>query len=640
MQARQKDLSAETAAASQRLAQRRAASANVERARLRLSLATQLQGVEAEIARLAASASLDVVETMRQARADALGQRRDLAATVAATEADLARLDERLSTMAEAVATIAARLSPEDTSCPVCASQFAVGELLALARSAKVGEDPVVKQLGQLLAERRLALADLDQRVESLERGLADLDRQIAALSTQRAIEADLRQKWLDAGGAPDSTPDRRGAAAQVETLETALAQLDAALSTEPTTEELQGSLAAVEIDIQAEAAKRAALMRRRENLLIQVETTRSVLRRQPDLWAADRGVMVDLAAVRATAADQSAARGTALAEAEARAEAARRRRDSAREVLAGETAALETYQTRLNNLVRRQHTLTENWLQLGLNGEPDPGRLVPRRAALADRKAQLEQLDRRRHRSVEGYRRWLQDEELRVRQQRIEARLAQAGGEGELAMAKQLQSALFIAQRHLAAAQQTRTRVDQIVSRIQEQADIYAEQVLQPLNETIQRFGRALMTRADASIFYTAEHYASRSELRSGVVRTGLDGGMSYLDVNPNLFFSEGQLSALSVSALMAASTTFHWSRWRALLMDDPLQHNDVIHASAFMDLLRQLVSRLNYQVVLSTHDNTEAAFLTRKCESANIPFRACELYPHGDDGLVSEAA
>ena len=48
----------------------------------------------------------------------------------------------------------------------------------------------------------------------------------------------------------------------------------------------------------------------------------------------------------------------------------------------------------------------------------------------------------------------------------------------------------------------------------------------------------------------------------------------------------------------------------------------------------------RLNYQVVLSTHDSAEAAFLTRKCESANIPFRAYELYPYGDDGLVSEAA
>jgi hypothetical protein len=89
-------------------------------------------------------------------------------------------------------------------------------------------------------------------------------------------------------------------------------------------------------------------------------------------------------------------------------------------------------------------------------------------------------------------------------------------------------------------------------------------------------------MTWSDESIIYHAEHYATRSELRPSIERTGPDGTTTQLEMNPNLYFSEGQLSALSVSALLAASTTFSWSRWRALLLDDPLQHNDVIHASA----------------------------------------------------------
>jgi ABC-type nitrate/sulfonate/bicarbonate transport system ATPase subunit len=93
-------------------------------------------------------------------------------------------------------------------------------------------------------------------------------------------------------------------------------------------------------------------------------------------------------------------------------------------------------------------------------------------------------------------------------------------------------------------------------------------------------------------------------------------------------------------VSALFAASTTFQWSRWRCLLMDDPLQHNDVIHASAFMDLVRQLVRCLDYQVIMSTHDSAEAAFLIRKCQSAKIPFIVHELLPPGNGGLISEAA
>lgn len=127
-------------------------------------------------------------------------------------------------------------------------------------------------------------------------------------------------------------------------------------------------------------------------------------------------------------------------------------------------------------------------------------------------------------------------------------------------------------------------------------------------------------MTWSDSSIIYRAEYDAIRSELRSAIIHTDIDGATNKLEINPNYFFSEGQHSALSVSALLAASTTFSWSRWRGLLLDHPLQHNDIIHASAFMDLLRQMVRELGYQIILSTHDRSDAEFLARKCRSAGF--------------------
>lgn len=57
-------------------------------------------------------------------------------------------------------------------------------------------------------------------------------------------------------------------------------------------------------------------------------------------------------------------------------------------------------------------------------------------------------------------------------------------------------------------------------------------------------------------------------------------------------------------------------------------------------MDLIRQMVRELGYQVVLSTHDSTEAEFLVRKCKSAGIPFAIHELVPRGEEGLISEVA
>src|SRR4029450_8878735 len=143
----------------------------------------------------------------------------------------------------------------------------------------------------------------------------------------------------------------------------------------------------------------------------------------------------------------------------------------------------------------------------------------------------------------------------------------------------------------------------------MQSRADDYAERVLEPLNDTIQAFSRSLMTWSDEAIVYKAEHHATRAELRPKAVRAEPDGQVTDLEINPN------QLSALSVRALLAASTNFRWSRWRALLMDGPLPHNDIIHASAFMDQMRQLVRYLGYQVIMSTHDAAEAEFLIRKC-------------------------
>ncbi len=71
---------------------------------------------------------------------------------------------------------------------------------------------------------------------------------------------------------------------------------------------------------------------------------------------------------------------------------------------------------------------------------------------------------------------------------------------------------------------------------------------------------------------------------------------------IDPRLVRSEGQMAALSVSMLCAASLTYPWSRWRGLVLDDPLQRTDIIHAAALSDFVCNLVASQGYQVLLST--------------------------------------
>lgn len=404
--------------------------------------------------------------------------------------------------------------------------------------------------------------------------------------------------------------------------------------------DELRTNLNAVAADLQAETTRAGGLNRGRADALAKIETARAVLQQTPEFWNAANGLIVDAAAAEAAAKDHSVRAAADLAAAQTQAEEARLKRNTLRQELAGVVAALSAASARLNDIVRRRQTMTDTWLASGMGGEPDDARLGAQRSAAANRSNQIVLLTERQRRTISGYRKWLQDEALRERRDRVVQRITDLGADSEGAVTAILAGGVASAQESLRRAQEARNRMDAVVSQMQAQADAYAEGVLQPLNKTIQRFGRALLTWSDASIIYRAEHHASRSELRPSAVRTDAEGRISSLEINPNLFFSEGQLSALSVSALFAASTTFQWSRWRCLLMDDPLQHNDVIHASAFMDLVRQIVRCLDYQVIMSTHDSAEAAFLIRKCQSAKIPFIVHELLPPGNGGLISEAA
>jgi hypothetical protein len=86
----------------------------------------------------------------------------------------------------------------------------------------------------------------------------------------------------------------------------------------------------------------------------------------------------------------------------------------------------------------------------------------------------------------------------------------------------------------------------------------------------------------------------------------------------------------------LCAASTAYPWSRWRALLLDDPLQHNDIIHTAAFVDVMRNMVELNGYQLIMSSHDRGESDFIARKFDAAGLPCSTILLTAPSDKGVV----
>lgn len=612
---------------------RRALADEVTVARRRSQISASLARVSSEISRVSQMVADRDAPAIRERRATLSGQAETALARIASLNDELRQHDDRARGITEAVAEIAHRLTHDDAACPVCATSFPVGQLAELVQRQLAAGTTPVQSIATSLAEARSGLEVLQRQIAEADRELSDVGQLKASLATYRTQQDDLRQQLVESGGVADGKYDD----GDVVVLEEALERLDETLALSPTPEAIAVFLSESEASLKAELAKRSSIQRLLAVASDEIQTARSVLLQHPDFWSVEQGILVDLAEEQVAAEQRARVAGEWVTAARSSLTKACADRDSLKAAEAREAGAIAAANARLDTLAHELQEARARWAASGQTGEPDPIRVAAYRQALLDRDAALSPLGAAIDRLIIGYRKWLQDEQLRKLEAEIAHWVQAARVESEQYCHAHLTLRVEQATKDLQAAQAAKNKVDDVGGRMQELSKAYAGRVLVPLNETIRRFARALMTWSDAAVTYRAEHHATRSELRPNIVRGELDGSTSQLDMNPSLYFSEGQLSALNVAALFAASTTFGWSRWRGLLLDDPLQHNDVIHASAFMDLLRQMVLGLGYQFILSTHDSAEAEFLIRKCRSSGIPYRVHELAPRGARGLVT---
>ncbi|TZG32410.1 AAA family ATPase [Agrobacterium sp. B1(2019)] len=623
-------------AASALRGERNRISGQLESARVRALLSATLRTVRTEIQRLVTMADTLDEPALRDRRMKLSAERISISDEIARLVVELENHDARAQTLAEAVARIAHQLSHDDISCPVCATPFEVGQLKALAVANAAKDTAPAAELGNALAAGKVHQEELNRQLAAVDRGLAEHAQIVTALAAERSREAGLVQQLVEAGGAADTHYDDSA----VTALRASLDAVDQQISERPSQETLDAALAEAQAAIDAERVKRVSLERMLANASSELEAARSLLTQHPELWSTTGGLLVSLAQEEASAQSEALAIGEQLQSDKKLLDEARVTRDTVAAAISREDATLATINAELDKLAEARRELVRRWTQLGQTGDPDRARVAQLRSQITERQSRAETIASAHADLINGLRTWQNDQRLQDRERAIIATINEKQVATEAEATERLQADVSQAQVQLDLAQRARDRMEDVGAKMQSRAEEFADDVLKPLNDTIQRFSRTLMTWSDSSIIYRAEHHATRSELRPAIIHTDTDGTTSQLEINPNYFFSEGQLSALSVSALLAASTTFSWSRWRGLLLDDPLQHNDIIHASAFMDLLRQMVRELGYQVILSTHDSSEAEFLARKCRSAGIPFQVHELLPRGDAGLVSAVA
>ena len=110
------------------------------------------------------------------------------------------------------------------------------------------------------------------------------------------------------------------------------------------------------------------------------------------------------------------------------------------------------------------------------------------------------------------------------------------------------------------------------------------------------------------------------KSKITRNKAKANVFTHINHYETNIASVASEGQMTDLQLSFILAMAKKYSWTSWKALLLDDPIQHHDLVHSAAVFDLLRDYIVNFGYQILFSTHDEVQAKFFSRKLLNEGI--------------------
>jgi DNA repair exonuclease SbcCD ATPase subunit len=600
--------------------------------------ARELERLEKDYqAKMSESAAAETAATEARKRSPSLRENSDrLRAAVEGSEHKVAEARHRASEMAGAVALIASHLGEHDQTCPVCATAFGPGILKEIADKAASAQNfelaAVEREHAGLVAQANEVMRELAAMTTHI--GVADSAAAAAAAAREQvtAFRDDLAVSLGVDEGADLSAVAARQESDAAANLATLIAALDADAS----------AVAAARV-IKAEAAVEIDRLGRRHLELIHVRAdVAAALRSLREGLAASGNDATTASLLTATLAERNGAAVAArerLAELEKESASAMTVEAGARQRSASAEAELVRVTATLDAAIHDAALLRAQWSHAGLDGEPADSALEIARADLARQSGDLTLLLDEQTALAAANEGALRRKDLADFVQSMESQAGLGATDDPSVHERLLQTQLDTAKAALDLTESTHAAVNALSDQLKKEAEDFSTQFLVPLNDLIDDYNKALLTTPGESILFNAAHNVDRTRFDMRLrYKDPLDEALYNTDIPPHLVLSEGQLAANGFSILCAASTAYPWSKWRALLLDDPLQHNDVIHAAAFVDVMRNLVELQGYQLIMSSHDRAEGAFIARKFDAAGLPCTVVALTAPSKDGVRFE--
>lgn len=603
----------------------------------RLNALPTLMDLEEQAGRLAAefAAARDAASVARGNLDSLIAERTSLEAEIAEAGQARAEAVRHASAISEALAGLASHIHEDDTNCPVCSTPFAPGVLKLLVDSAASTSDN--------------RMTDADDKLERLRARHTELATLIAV--HQSIVDAPM-QRERDARSAANALTDARAALTRVLGVEDTddlhaivreqnrsamLVLADAVKALEP--------LAALAAQY---ANQRETLTTESEDLIVRQNQVQARL----DAFRAEDKACIDRVAARGWAESSLERVNQRLTNRRKELESARAQLVRLTDIAAAAKTALGALRAELFSQEQElaaadsaraaaeatSNEMSARWARAGLDGQPSQAGLDKAKGTLSDQLNAFRTLTERQLVLARDN----EDTLLQAEVVQVLKTMRQAGGEGGVAdpaaFLAGLQAKATAARDAIKLTNATRLAVGRYSQELKTEADDFASRVLDPLNVVIDDFNEAMLstpgetiqfkadTRIDATSFGMALRYRDQVEHAIEIQK----------DLPPQVVLSEGQLAANGFSILCAASTAYPWSTWRALLLDDPLQHNDIIHTAAFVDVMRNMVELEGYQLIMSSHDRAESEFIARKFDAAGLPCTTIMLTSPSDKGVV----
>ncbi|MFM0658607.1 AAA family ATPase [Paraburkholderia sediminicola] len=583
-----------------------------------------------QIAKLRLTALPQAEQQQRDERAALLDNKRKCEAAVAQFKAQRAAASEAATAISAAVAQIAAALRQEDCTCPVCKSTFDEQGLLKQLASgqaehldkrlaaAEVGLESAVRALDE--NSERLALSEKKELVLREERVRYNAD-------INRAVELELAIRANPLFATLTSEEYLQVVDVELTTVDREIADISAESSNVPAETVVKTELSQLEAltkgaeDERESKTRELAVLKTQRNALQEVHS----LRRIHDVDGLDR-LLADRKLTEERELEVLGGLRREFDQNSILAEQAAQRVHENRRLLNSVNSALAT-------LSSSKKVLVDDWKSFNHAQTPSTAAVLALQTTLNTKDRLLEKLTADHEQLVEGRRQYLALSELGRLEGELREHCEQEGAasEGELSSALRAQQTELHTE--VERLRKVRQKRDALQARMKERTDKVRELVSVPLNESIKKFCAALMSDRDYHVRLDAIANAVSAQALLSFQREGDDMGTRK---NPLLYMSEGQLAAVSLCLLLGASVTYPWSRWKGLLLDDPLHHNDSIHTAAFIDVARNLIKKQSYQIVVSTHDMEQAGYFLRKCANAGISARYWHLYGRAADGTA----